>query len=42
MYKPKVNSYFSGAGGLDLGLSLAGLEIQQSLEIEKTFADTCA
>jgi len=40
MYKPTVNSYFSGAGGLDLGLSMAGLKIQQSLEIEPTFAET--
>jgi len=33
-----VNSYFSGAGGLDLGLSLAGLTIQQSLDYD---VDSC-
>lgn len=40
MYIPSVSSYFSGAGGLDLGLSLAGLNIHQSVEIEPTFANT--
>ncbi len=40
MYTPTVNSYFSGAGGLDLGLTLAGLRIQQSVEIEPVFAET--
>lgn len=29
-----VNSYFSGAGLLDLGLHLAGLRLQQSFEID--------
>lgn len=37
---PTVNSYFSGAGGLDLGLLMAGLKIQQSVEIEPVFAET--
>lgn len=37
--KPKVNSYFSGAGLLDIGLMLAGLDIQQSYEIDP---DACA
>jgi DNA (cytosine-5)-methyltransferase 1 len=39
-YTPTVNSYFSGAGGLDLGLASAGLKIQQSVEIEPVFAET--
>ena len=29
-----AKSYFSGAGGMDLGLSLSGIEIIQSLEID--------
>lgn len=31
---PTVKSYFSGAGGLDIGLSQAGLSVIQSLEID--------
>lgn len=38
--KPKVNSYFSGAGLMDLGLSRAGLEIQESVEIDPTCCAT--
>lgn len=37
---PVVNSYFSGAGLLDIGLNQAGLDIQQSFEIDKTCVDT--
>lgn len=33
MYKPTAKSYFSGAGGMDLGLAYAGIEIIQSLEL---------
>lgn len=40
MYKPTAKSYFSGAGLMDLGLSLAGINIIQSLEIDKTCVDT--
>ena len=36
--KPLVNSYFSGCGGLDLGLLQAGLQVQQSLEIDRACA----
>ena len=36
----KVKSYFSGAGGLDLGLSQAGLDIIESYEIDKTACQT--
>lgn len=39
-YKPVGNSYFSGAGGLDLGLQLSGCLIQQSLEFDKNCIDT--
>ena len=35
MYKPTLNSYFSGAGLLDIGLMKTGIEIQQSYEIDK-------
>jgi DNA (cytosine-5)-methyltransferase 1 len=34
-----LNSYFSGAGLMDLGLQLAGIEVQQSFEIDP---DCCA
>lgn len=36
----RVNSYFSGAGLLDLGLQRGGLELQQSFEIEPVCCDT--
>jgi DNA (cytosine-5)-methyltransferase 1 len=36
---PTVNSYFSGAGLMDLGLARAGLHLQQSFEIDR---DCCA
>lgn len=29
-----INSYFSGAGLFDIGIKQAGLEIQQSFEID--------
>ena len=35
-----VNSYFSGAGLMDYGLRLGGLEIQQSFELDKTCCET--
>lgn len=34
MSLPIVNSYFSGAGLMDLGLQLGGLELQQSFELD--------
>ncbi len=40
MYKPTAKSYFSGAGGMDYGLSLAGINIIQSLEIDKVCIET--
>jgi DNA (cytosine-5)-methyltransferase 1 len=41
-YKPKIDSYFSGGGGLDLGLSLAGCDVKRSLEIDPTCCKTLA
>jgi DNA (cytosine-5)-methyltransferase 1 len=35
IYYPTANSYFSGAGGLDLGLTQAGIKIIQSLDVDK-------
>lgn len=40
MIKPKVKSYFSGAGGLDLGLMLSGCEVIQSLEFDPACVET--
>lgn len=37
-----VNSYFSGAGLLDLGLMRGGLSVQQSFEMDKACCDTLA
>jgi DNA (cytosine-5)-methyltransferase 1 len=34
-YIPIANSYFSGAGLMDIGLRLGGIEIQQSFEIDR-------
>lgn len=39
-YKPTAKSYFSGMGGMDMGLSYAGLEVRQSLEIDKAACQT--
>lgn len=35
-----VKSYFSGAGGMDLGLLEAGLEIKESFEIDRKCCNT--
>lgn len=40
MYKPTANTYFSGGGLMDLGLSLAGIQILQALEIDPVCVDT--
>jgi DNA (cytosine-5)-methyltransferase 1 len=34
MYKPTAKSYFSGAGGLDIGMMQAGINIVQSLDLD--------
>lgn len=39
-YRPTAKSYFSGAGLMDLGLALAGINIIQSLEIDQICIDT--
>lgn len=40
MYQPTVKSYFSGAGGLDLGLQQAGLQIIQSMDLDEKCVET--
>lgn len=40
MYKPKGKSYFSGMGLMDLGLMQAGIEIIQSVDLDKRAVDT--
>lgn len=40
MYHPTANSYFSGAGLIDLGLEKAGIRVKQSLEIDPIAAQT--
>lgn len=40
MYHPTAKVYFAGAGLMDLGLLNAGLDIQQSLELDQTCAET--
>ena len=35
-----VNSYFSGAGLFDLGLTMGGLEINQSFELDSACCET--
>jgi DNA (cytosine-5)-methyltransferase 1 len=39
-YIPTAKSYFSGAGLMDLGLTQAGIDVIQSLEIDKHCVDT--
>lgn len=40
MHKLKAISFFSGAGGLDMGMHEAGFDIRLCLEIEKKYCDT--
>jgi DNA (cytosine-5)-methyltransferase 1 len=40
MKHPLINSYFSGGGGLDYGMSEAGCDIVQSLEYDQTCCET--
>jgi DNA (cytosine-5)-methyltransferase 1 len=35
MYRPTCNSYFSGGGLLDTGLTMAGISVQQSVDLDK-------
>jgi DNA (cytosine-5)-methyltransferase 1 len=39
-YLPTAKSYFSGAGGLDCGVSMSGIKVIQSLEIDPVFSTT--
>lgn len=39
MYKPTANSYFSGAGGLDIGVMQSGVRILQSMDFDKKATD---
>lgn len=39
-YHPTAKSFFSGAGLMDLGLTMAGVDIIQSLEIDQTCIET--
>ncbi|HCY40459.1 MAG TPA: DNA (cytosine-5-)-methyltransferase [Prolixibacteraceae bacterium] len=39
-YRPTAKSYFSGAGLMDLGLQMAGINVIQSLEIDSVCVDT--
>lgn len=38
--RPTSKNYFAGGGGLDLGMSEAGIDVIQSLEYEPVFAET--
>ncbi len=40
MFHPTAKSYFSGAGLMDLGMSMAGIDIIQSLELDKQAVKT--
>lgn len=40
MTKKVALSFFSGAGGLDIGIGMAGFDIKLSVEIEKTYCKT--
>lgn len=39
MYKPTAKGYFSGCGGMELGIMLAGIELVQSLDLDKEATD---
>jgi len=39
MYKPTAKSYFSGCGGMDIGLMRAGINIIQSVDLDKKATD---
>lgn len=39
-YIPEIDSYFSGAGGLDLGLTQSGCRVVRSLEYDKVCCQT--
>lgn len=39
MYKPSAKGYFSGCGGMELGILLAGIKLIQSLDLDKEATD---
>lgn len=39
MYKPTAKGYFSGCGGMELGLILSGVNVIQSLDLDKEATD---
>jgi DNA (cytosine-5)-methyltransferase 1 len=39
MYKPTAKGYFSGCGGMELGIMLVGIELVQSLDLDKEATD---
>lgn len=39
MYHPTANGYFSGAGGMEIGMMQAGVRVIQSLDIDKDATD---
>lgn len=39
MYRPTAKGYFSGAGGMELGLQLAGVNVMQSVDLDKDATD---
>jgi len=39
MYKPTAKGYFSGCGGMELGLQLSGVNLIQSLDLDKQATD---
>lgn len=39
MYKPTAKGYFSGCGGMELGIMQAGINIVQSLDLDKAAVD---
>lgn len=39
LYKPTAKGYFSGCGGMELGMILAGINVVQSLDLDKEATD---
>lgn len=39
MYKPTTKGYFSGAGGMEIGMMQAGVEVKQSLDLDGDAVD---
>ena len=39
MYKPTAKGYFSGCGGMELGIMQAGVNLLQSLDLDKEATD---